>query len=260
MTTRKHLPLLCAPQVVRNFLNQTPNVWPAKAIDLTEPMQSQDRRPIKHQPNAEDISVAHILCGGKLHYRRPWDHSDVSEAQRLINAGRAKNYEVVSGREYTARNSPAKVGDVFYVREAFTVLNYVEAISFVWDKAYIENSKHINSFLLRDAMANGFQPTLAFKADGKHADLKFNPSLHMPQWASRIHLEVMRVRVERACDISEEDAIAEGMMISGRTGLFPSPAGNCITADMAFEHLWKSLYGPEKWQAFCWVYDLQRIK
>lgn len=90
----------------------------------------------------------------------------------------------------------------------------------------------------------------------------WRPSIHMPRWASRIMLEITRVRVERLQDISDADAVAEGI------GLNPSAVGVSMTfpqgesaCHAAFRVLWESINGPESWAAnpWVWVIDFRRI-
>lgn len=81
-------------------------------------------------------------------------------------------------------------GDLLWVRETW-------AVSSVWG-----NTKP------SDLPTNG---AAVFYFDEGFGDYKKRPSIHMPRWASRITLEVMNVRVERVQDISEADAIAEGV-------------------------------------------------
>jgi len=69
---------------------------------------------------------------------------------------------------------------------------------------------------------------------------KWTPSIFMPRWASRITLEVTDVRVQRLQDISEEDAIAEGVIAIN------DPEGDCWTDGKyltAFQKLWGEING-----------------
>jgi hypothetical protein len=104
---------------------------------------------------------------------------------------------------------------------------------------------------------------VAYKADGfvrgglGDFELeRWRPSIHMPRWACRIHLEITDVRVERLQDISEADAVAEGaepihhgvadsMMAAMNFTPLPYTSG--------YARLWESINGPGSWEANPWV-------
>lgn len=90
------------------------------------------------------------------------------------------------------------------------------------------------------------------------------PSIHMPRWASRITLEITGVRVERLNDISQEDAQAEGMELTGWRPTYSDPdsGGEVWTPYDNFAQLWESIYGEESWQAnpWVWVITFQRVE
>ena len=87
---------------------------------------------------------------------------------------------------------------------------------------------------------------------------RWTPSIHMPRSASRITLEVTEVRVERLQDISEADAIAEGIKpYPGNPGRWLSahrPGLNYPSAVAAYHDLWESINGPGSWDANPWVW------
>ncbi len=103
-----------------------------------------------------------------------------------------------------------------------------------------------------------------YEADGKPSNSsgagKVRVSIHMPRWASRIQLEITSVRVERLNDISEKDAIAEGVVAEPCDHARRSCAeiGCCgDTAKGAYQWLWESINGADSWEANPWVWVIE---
>lgn len=111
----------------------------------------------------------------------------------------------------------------------------------------------------------------------------WRPSIHMPRWASRINLLITGVRVERLQDISEQDAMAEGItakeviietryeggghveITAERFFFVGGDDEGYESAEEAFAELWDSIYGQkegESWQAnpWVWVINFERME
>lgn len=80
------------------------------------------------------------------------------------------------------------------------------------------------------------------------------PSIHMPRGASRITLEILKVRVERLQDLRGEDARAEGW--PPERELYPNvnPNSKAVTW---YRRLWDSLHGKGAWGKNPWVWVLE---
>lgn len=102
---------------------------------------------------------------------------------------------------------------------------------------------------------------------------KTRPSIFMPRWASRITLEVTGTRVQRLQDISEADAVGEGIRISSQArrsdscyGIYECqlPDGKTHFNDSAYDlyrKLWESINGPGSWAAnpYVWVIAFKKL-
>jgi hypothetical protein len=120
----------------------------------------------------------------------------------------------------------------------------------------------------------------AYAADcpaGSHADearkdygLKWKPSIHMPRAACRILLEITDVRVERLQDISDEQAIAEGIepftdfQSSGHWRRYRDGGTNSYVDNqvMSYASLWSEINGAGSWEAnpWVWVVEFKRVQ
>ena len=98
-------------------------------------------------------------------------------------------------------------------------------------------------------------------------DSRLRPSTQLPRWSSRLTYIVTDVRVQRLQEISEADAIAEGIVpvtrrfpplqgclnqLRERT-MYEWSGGWSVRAADAYAALWNSLHGPGAWDANPWV-------
>ena len=102
---------------------------------------------------------------------------------------------------------------------------------------------------------NGALPDVEYRTVRKPLPIgeqpgKWRPAKEMPRWASRIELEVLSVRVERLQDITESEAVAEGI-------------GSSVTRECKvpqFADLWNCIYEDENsltsWDANPWVWRI----
>lgn len=98
---------------------------------------------------------------------------------------------------------------------------------------------------------------LVFAADyqdgsDKAAGVKYTPAIHMPKTDARIWLEVTGVRVERLQDITDADALAEGVDRTNTS--IPGYARE------RFRQLWESTGGDWAANPWVWVIDFKRIE
>jgi hypothetical protein len=125
-----------------------------------------------------------------------------------------------------------------------------------------------------------------YRADGESTtrtlEGRWRPSIHMPRRASRLTLEVTGVRVKRLQDISEEDALAEGIPFvppqsDDESGVFLAPGVRqgwgwskeirsqdrwAPTAGIAYRVLWDSINAKRApWDSnpWVWVVEFQRL-
>ena len=142
---------------------------------------------------------------------------------------------------------PYKPGDVLYVKET-------------WGKD--ENGEYVYRTNYGTTENDSFPPSM----------FKWKPSIHMPREAARIFLKVTNVRVERSQDITEEDAITEGISWldeacysnNGWTPTLydPDSGGSPVFRD-GFAALWDNLNAKRgySWESnpWVWVYEFERI-
>jgi len=150
-------------------------------------------------------------------------------------------------------------GDRLWVRETWRAVELDNGNDGILYKADNHFKSIENSQAAADLWCDAY-------ADRKYGN-KWRPSIFMPRWASRILLEVTDVRVERVQEISDEDAIKEGIQdvchcgdyIEGHgyhSGHSPTPMDGYAVNE--FSILWDSINAKRgySWESNPWVWAI----
>ncbi|ASP63357.1 hypothetical protein [Sinorhizobium meliloti] len=192
---------------------------------------------------------------------------------------------VTIGRVVTERKLKAAVGDRLWVKESWWIATMY---SYGTTPGGCEISPPPLAHRKRDPVhydADGNPPNVgnrtygpeglrggSFAAPDPYAVWLKKPSIHMPRSASRLTLIVTDVRVEQLQDISEADAIAEGIE-RHHSGWMPystafyeadgvTPANYHLDPRESYRSLWNRINGFGAWEANPWIacYSLRVIK
>ena len=180
--------------------------------------------------------VRETLAGTKLQTRRAVKHPLLCNLSFIVNCG--DGWWGDEEGEGQARCPYGQPGDRLWVREA-------------WATHACFDNVRAGALTTR---------SLHYQADGKIKTGRNRAAMHMPRWASRITLEVTGVRVERLQDISEADALAEGIAYSERfNGYCIGMAEHFHSHDPreSYRSLWRAINGAESWDANPWVWVVE---
>ncbi len=140
-----------------------------------------------------------------------------------------------------------KPGDILWVRETWLKL----------DRDHVINSEYVYK-------ADGDPDTENIRREYINAGRAYNwkPSIHMPKEACRLRLEITAIRVERLNDISEGDAVTEGIEA---LNLYSFPIYRDYLNEVdgyqspfySFKSLWQSINGTGSWYANPWVWVIE---
>ena len=216
----------------------------------------------------DDMARA-IVQGRKTATRRPPRHS-IRQSTNFPGQWEASDnrdlWWNLSTDQLLAKFAPCAPGDILIGREC-------------WQYAHPEYHSEDEGIRLGKPMDSDGR-WCWYRADndgmesGDHEDCRprWRPSSHMPDWAARIRRRVVSVTVERVQDITEEDAVREGIRRWTKDGsvykyghIEPGDIGCTPWVDMArtgrdaFARLWDSIYAAKGlgWDVNPWVWRIE---
>lgn len=230
---KKEIPILFSTQMVQALLADT---------------KTETRRTIKPQPDENGVTfMKNAPLDWEAHYKEEW---------------KPWKWDTEQG-ETIAKHCPyGQPGDWLWVRESFVSGFKMDDGCFAYD----DEGNHIEKIWYK---ADGdLHNWWTGDSDFPSENIPWKPSIHMPKAAARLWLEVLEIKVERLQDISEADAMAEGIewqikypedyptLRYYRDYMFKNrfAAGMLFGPKQSFKSLWQSINGPESWNANPWLW------
>ncbi len=201
---------------------------------ILEGRKTQTRRVMKHQPPPATRDVF------TFHHPHPRTHFWAFDGGSLLDWAQPCPY--------------GEFGDRLYVRETWQHSNH----------PFGPYERDCLVFYRADYLDDPLGPDLERASDGIRRE--WRPSIHMPRAASRITLEITGVRVERLQNLSEADAIAEGIdkTAAGFWSTYgQSDADGTYSPRLSYQCLWDGLNAARGcgWDAnpWVWVVEFKRL-
>lgn len=162
---------------------------------------------------------------------------------------------------FSAKFPYGRVGDILWVRETFGLHYSSPETSFPVYRAQQDECGQFPSLDLPFRLVSFYE--------------KWIPSIHMPKKVARTWLEITGIWVERIQDITDDDAVAEGIQIMDSWPELPDQPiykmygdetymgdPTCFDPIRSFYTLWCATYGPSavKNNPFVWVIEFKKVK
>lgn len=242
----------------------------AMVLAILEGRKTQTRRIIKPQPEVRPGgSISPHPQDSSLFLVQKWE----VQPRSFSNFGRCENITCPYG----------KSGDRFWVKETFILDERNTKGKAPQEVIYDATPEWAMDHTGKLARVHYITGEIVSPEDARSSidANKFwhkKPSIFMPRWASRITLEITAVRVERLNEISENDALAEGVEPWGltetdiahiqisdespETKAFVRALGpGRLSAKAEYQMLWDEIHGKDAWSKnpFVWAISFKRI-
>lgn len=182
----------------------------------------------------------------------------ILKGDKLMTRRIVKENIPIGNWDETLKHCPYQIGDILWVRETTCQVMLEHAHDL------LEGVRENTLFVYK---AN-VHPDWMKYAREKYG-YKWKPSIFMPKVACRLFLQVQSIKIERLTEISEEDAILEGVQKKFSTLFkewrfmdYANIKDDWRSAVSSFQSLWASINGFNSWDdnPLVWVYGFKIVE